>query len=294
MLSILTLFSSIEQGLIFAILAIGLFITFRILDLPDLTVDGSFVTGLAICGMFCLQGHYLMGIIMAMLGGAVCGVVTALLHTKLKIQAILAGILTMTGLYSVNLKIMNLKPTIYFFDQKTIFTFISNKFYLLGVDIGKMLLLLLLVALVIIILNLFLKTKTGLSLRATGDNFQMVRSNGVNTNKMKVIGFSVANALVALSGAIYIEYNMQASHTVGVGMLVLGLASIIIGEAIFKNRTLLTELVAISLGAIVYRIIITFAFGLGLPASDLKLFSAIIVIVAIFIFNIKDRVQKNA
>lgn len=287
-----TLLGSIELGLIFAILSLGLFITFRILDLPDLTVDGSFVTGLAYSAVWAVAKNPLMGIIMGVLGGMLAGIVTGILNTKLKIHAILAGILTMTGLYSINLFVMGDKPSVFFYGEKTIFTTFEGKFFLAGVDIGKLILLLIIVAVLVTVLKLFLMTQIGLSLRATGDNEAMVRSSSINTDAMKVLGFALCNMLVGLSGAIYAQYNMTATHGVGTGMLVLGLASIIIGETVIGKRGMLRHLIAVVIGAIIYRIMLAIAFGLGLPAIYLKLFSAVIVVLAISIPLIKPTLLR--
>ena len=287
-----TLLGSIELGLIFAILSLGLFITFRILDLPDLTVDGSFVTGLAYSAVWSVAKNPLMGIIMGVLGGMLAGIVTGILNTKLKIHAILAGILTMTGLYSINLFVMGDKPSVFFYGEKTIFTPFEGKFFLAGVDIGKLILLLIIVAVLVTALKLFLMTQIGLSLRATGDNEAMVRSSSINTDAMKVLGFALCNILVGLSGAIYAQYNMTATHGVGTGMLVLGLASIIIGETVIGKRGMLRHLIAVVIGAIIYRIMLAIAFGLGLPAIYLKLFSAVIVVLAISIPLIKPTLLR--
>ena len=287
-----TLLGSIELGLIFAILSLGLFITFRILDLPDLTVDGSFVTGLAYSAVWSVAKNPLMGIIMGVLGGMLAGIVTGILNTKLKIHAILAGILTMTGLYSINLFVMGDKPSVFFYGEKTIFTPFEGKFFLAGVDIGKLVLLFIIVAVLVTVLKLFLMTQIGLSLRATGDNEAMVRSSSINTDAMKVLGFALCNMLVGLSGAIYAQYNMTATHGVGTGMLVLGLASIIIGETVIGKRGMLRHLIAVVIGAIIYRIMLAIAFSLGLPAIYLKLFSAVIVVLAISIPLIKPTLLR--
>lgn len=291
-MSLLTIVGGIELGLIFSILSLGLFIAFRILDLPDLTVDGSFVTGLAISGVLAQQNHPYLGIFLAIIGGALAGIVTGLLHTKLKIQAILAGILTMTALYSINLIILDEKPTVMFFGQETIFSFASDFVSIGGVDISKGIVLVIINILIVALMIYFLNTKIGLSLRATGDNEVMVRSSSINTDLMKVIGFGLTNALVALSAAIYVQYNQQGSYTVGNGMLVLALASIIIGEALLGSKTILRNLLAIVFGSIVYRLALTYSFQLGLPASYLKLFSALIVVFAIFLPQLKSIYQN--
>ena len=287
-----TLLGSIELGLIFAILSLGLFIAFRILDLPDLTVDGSFVTGLAYSAVWSVAENPLMGIVTGAIGGMFAGIVTGILHTKLKIHAILAGILTMTGLYSINLFLMGDKPSIFFYGAKTVFNQFEGRFFLAGVDIGKLILLLIIVAVLVAGLKLFLMTQIGLSLRATGDNEAMVRSSSINTDAMKILGFSLCNLLVAFSGAIYAQYNMTATHGVGTGMLVLGLASIIIGETVIGKRGMLRHLIAVVAGAIIYRIMLAVAFGLGLPAIYLKLFSAVIVVLAISIPFIKPALVR--
>ena len=287
-----TLLGSIELGLIFAILSLGLFIAFRILDLPDLTVDGSFVTGLAYSAVWSVAKNPYMGIFMGSMGGMLAGIVTGILHTKLKIHAILAGILTMTGLYSINLFVMGDKPSVFFYGEKTVFTPFEGEFYISGVDIGKLILLFIIVLILTILLRIFLMTQVGLSLRATGDNEAMVRSSSINTDAMKILGFAVCNLIVAFSGAVYAQYNMTATHGMGTGMLVLGLASIIIGETVIGKRGMLRHLFAIVIGAIIYRIMLTIAFGLGLPAIYLKLFSAVIVVVAISIPLIKPTIVR--
>ena len=283
---------SLELGLIFAILSLGLFVVFRILDLPDLTVDGSFVTGLAYTAVWSKAQNPLLGIVFAMLAGAVSGIVTGILHTKLKIHAILSGILTMTALYSINLIIMGGKPSIYFYGDKTIFTFMEGKFYIGDYDLGKLILLLMLVLLIAGLLYIFLKTQLGLSLRATGDNEAMVRSSSINTDAMKILGFAICNTLVALAGAIFTQYNSGGTTGYGVGMLVLGLASIIVGETLCMHRTMLTHIVAVIAGAVVYRFIITIAFQLGLPADNLKLFSAVIVVIALSLPVLKSSIKR--
>ena len=198
----------------------------------------------------------------------------------------------MTGLYSINLFVMGDKPSVFFYGEKTIFTPFEGKFFLAGVDIGKLILLLIIVAVLVTALKLFLMTQIGLSLRATGDNEAMVRSSSINTDAMKVLGFALCNILVGLSGAIYAQYNMTATHGVGTGMLVLGLASIIIGETVIGKRGMLRHLIAVVIGAIIYRIMLAIAFSLGLPAIYLKLFSAVIVVLAISIPLIKPTLLR--
>lgn len=292
MMTLSTVLSTLELGCIFAILALGLFVSFRILNLPDLTVDGSFVTGAAMSAMATTMNHPVLGLFLALGGGALAGLFTGLLHTKLKIQEILAGILTMTALYSINLKITLNKPSVFFYGTPTIFTPFLGKLEIGAIPFEKGGLLLLITVFVMAGLFLFLKTHTGLALRATGDNEAMVRASSINTDIMKILGFMVANALVSLSGGLYAQYQQSFDHSVGTGMLVLGLASIIMGETLFGKRRLLPHLISIVLGAILYRYFITFAFMLGLPASDLKLFSAFIVIAAISLPLLSHQLQK--
>lgn len=293
-MALTTLFGNLEQGCIYAILALGLFIAFRILNLPDLTVDGSFVTGLAYSCVWTVAGHPLIGILMGTIGGLLAGVVTGIFHTKLKVHEILAGILTMTGLYSINLMIMRGSPSIAFVSgEKTMFSFIEGKIFAGGVDIGKLVVLIVVVVVLIVILDVFLKTQPGLSLRATGDNEAMVRSSSINTDVMKIFGFALCNMIVALSGAIYAQYNKSGNVGVGTGMLVLGLASIIIGETAVGKRGMLRHLIAVAVGAVIYRLILAIAFQLGLPASNLKLFAAIIVVGAISVPLIKPYIEKR-
>jgi len=288
-----TVIGSVELGLIFAIMSLGLFIAFRVLDLPDLTVDGSFVTGVACASVLTEAGHPLAGILAGALAGALAGCFTGFLHTKLKIHAILAGILTMTALYSVNLWIMQEKPSIFFYGVTTVFTPVQGRLFANGYDMGPLCLLLVIAAVLMAAMDYFLRTQLGLSLRATGDNEAMVRSSSINTDAMKILGFALCNGIVALAGGLYAEYSQTGTFTVGTGMLVLGLASIIIGEALFGKRTMRRHLLSVILGAVLYRILITYAFQLGLPASDLKLFSAAIVIIAISAPMVKPYLEKR-
>ena len=288
-----TLIGSVELGSIFAVMSLGLFIAFRILDLPDLTVDGSFVTGVACASVLTEAGHPFLGLLAGALAGALAGVFTGFLHTKLKIHAILAGILSMTALYSINLWIMQEKPSIFFYGTDTMFTPVTGRLFIAGTDVGPVLLLLAIALAFVFLMDYFLKTQLGLSLRATGDNEAMVRSSSINTDAMKILGFALCNGIVALAGAFYAEYTQTGTFTVGTGMLVLGLASIIIGEALFGKKGMLHHLFSVVLGAILYRILITYAFQLGLPASDLKLFSAAIVIIAISAPMVKPYFEKR-
>ena len=272
---------SLEQGMIYAVLALGVFLSFRTLNTPDLTVDGSVVTGAAASAVVCsIGGNPFLGLLLAFICGCGAGAVTALLNTKLKIQPLLAGILVMLGLYSINLRIMGSKPNISLIRSNTIYKMAEDIFKeeYAGLFIG-----LIILVIVIAIFYFFLKTRLGFALRATGDNEDMVRAYAINSDGMKVMGLALSNGFVALAGAMLAQYLSFADVTMGTGMVVIGLASVIIGEAIFGTKSLLRRLVAVSLGAIVYRLIIAQALAFGLPTSDLKIVSAMIVVGALAI-----------
>ena len=273
---------TLEKGLIFSFLALGIFISFRILDIPDLSVDGTFTLGVAVSVMNAYNGHPIRGIILAVIAGAIAGSVTGLLVTRLKVQPILAGIITMTALYSINLKIMS-RPNISLWKKDTLFTYFeemlggNNKVIVAGVALAA----------VSLLLFLFLKTQLGMSLRATGDNEFMVRASSINSDTMKVLGFALANALVSLSGAMYAQYSSAGDTNSGTGMLVVGLASIIIGEIFFRKHSILFGILASIIGATAYRYVLAFAMGLGMDSNYTKLFSAVIVAIAIAIPAVK-------
>ncbi len=278
--------ASMELGIIYAIMALGVFISFRTLNMPDLTVDGSFVLGAAISATFCSNGQPLLGIGLALLAGCMAGSVTALLHTKLKIQPLLAGILVMLGLYSVNLRAMSGRANIALVNKNTVFSFFSSNpmAEYAGLIIPSIVLLA-----VLLLLFLFLQTRLGLVLRATGDNDQMVRALGVNTDLIILIGLAISNGFVALSGSLIAQYQSFADISMGVGMVIIGLASVIIGEVLFGSNSLLRRLIAVVLGAILYRLVIALALEFGMPATDLKLVSAVIVAVALSTPVIRER-----
>lgn len=273
---------TLEKGLIFSFLALGIFISFRILDIPDLSVDGTFTLGVAVSVMNAYNGHPIRGIILAVIAGAVAGCVTGLLVTKLKVQPILAGIITMTALYSINLKIMS-RPNISLWRKNTLFTYFEG---MLG-DYNKVIVAGVVLLAVSLVLFLFLKTQLGMSLRATGDNEFMVRASSINSDTMKVLGFAFANGLVSLSGAMYAQYSSAGDTNSGTGMLVVGLASIIIGEIFFKKHSILFGILAAIIGATAYRYVLAFAMGLGMDSNYTKLFSAVIVAIAIAIPAVK-------
>ena len=280
---------SVELGLILAVMAVGMFISFKVLNIPDLTVDGSFTLGTAVSAVFAAMGHPLIGVLLAMLAGVAAGLVTGFLQTKLKVQPILAGILTMTALYSVNLRIMGGKPNIPLFGKSSIF----EPFAFLPDFLQKLLPSLLILAVVFVLLRVFLSTQVGMSIRATGDNESMVRASSINSDRMKLVGLALSNALVALAGALMAQYQSFADVSGGIGMMVIGLASIIVGDAFCGKGGVTRGMIAAVLGALLYRFILTLALQIGMNANDLKFFSALLVVVAISIPFIRRAVQKR-
>lgn len=283
--------TSLEQGLIFAILAMGVVLTYKILDIADLSVEGTFPFGAFIFAKFISMGvNPIVSTLLAFCIGTLAGLLTATLFIKLRIKPLLAGILTMTILYSVNLK-TNGKANIPLFSYGSVF------------DLGSALVMLIVVVILIkVILDQFLKTETGYLLIATGDNESLVRSLGENSNKYKVIGLMIANGLVALSGALMAQFQGFVDITMGSSIIVVALASIIIGDTIMKNSNIMKNTTRAILGAIIYKLIGGIAIDLGLDPQDLRAISAIIVIVFIsynnfaadLLFNKKKGGLKNA
>ena len=278
----LALQGTIELGIIYAIMALGVFLSFRTLNMPDLTVDSSFTLGAACSAVLAVAGHPWLGLMVAIGAGFIAGNVTALLHTKLKIQPLLAGILVMLALYSVNLRVMGGRANIPLINQTTIFG------QLAGNDWGPLIIPAAILILLILLLFLFLQTRFGLILRATGDNDQIERAIGGNTDVTILMGLAIANSLVALSGAIFAQYQSFTDISLGVGMVIIGLASVIIGEVIFGVSSLLRRLLAVVLGAMVYRFVIALAMEAGMPPTDMKLISALVVTVALSMPAIRD------
>lgn len=279
---------TIELGIIYAIMALGVFISFRTLNIPDLTVDSSFTLGAAFSAVLCSSGQPGLGIGAAFMAGCLAGCATALLHTKLKIQPLLAGILVMLGLYSINLKVMDGRANIPLLNKTTIFSILQGTS--LEVYSGLIIPSLTLFA-ILILLFWFLKTKLGFVLRATGDNEQMVKALGVNTDTIILTGLALSNGLVALSGAMIAQYQSFADVSMGIGMVIIGLASVIIGEVVFGVSPLLRRLLAVILGAVLYRLVIALALELGMPPTDLKLVSALIVALALSMPVIKQHLN---
>ena len=296
MQSILT--SAIAQGLLWSILAMGIHVTYRILDISDLTAEGSFTLGGAVCASLIVSGTPpLLAILFATIAGALAGLVTGLLHTKLHIPILLSSILSMTGLYSVNLRIMG-KANTSLTQSNTILTEISG---LLGMQRDRDAAIILGVIAVIVVIALmvwFFNTEYGYTIVACGNNDKMIRANGVNSNITKIVGLMVANGLIALSGCLVSQYNGYADVGQGIGAIVIGLASVIIGEVIFKRKNLFLSLVGIVFGSIIYRLLVALVINTYfISANDIRLFTAIAVAIAIFVANgdlLKKKVKKNA
>ena len=278
MISSAIVFSALELGFIYALVALALFLSFRVLNIADMTTDGAFTLGCAVSATFAVAGHPLLGIPAAMLAGACAGGITAFLQTKLNIPSILAGIITNTGLYTVNLAVMGFSSNVNMMRADTLFSLLQP---VLGKTFGKIIPVALISLLTGLLLALFLKTRIGLSIRATGDNPDMVRASSINTGFTVTVGLCISNSLTALSGAVLAQYQKTADINLGTGMVIIGLASLIIGETLMpKGKTWVKILGAIA-GSVVYRFIIAIALRLDLPSECLKLISAIIVALAI-------------
>lgn len=281
--------STVAQGLLWAVLAIGLFITFRILDVADLSIEGTYPLGGAIAVMTITGGGSpILAILFAFLGGCVAGAVTGFLHTKLKIPALLAGILTMIGLYSINLRIMG-RATTSILGEETVYTFFESSMS----KVSATLVVGLLATLVVwFFCYIFFGTELGAAIRATGDNPQMIRAQGVNTDITIILGLIISNGFVGITGALLSQSNGYADVNMGTGVLVTGLASIIIGEVLFGTRSFKNWLISVVLGSIVYRAVVAFVLWLGMNPNDLKLLTAVIVAVALALPLIKSKMQK--
>lgn len=307
------LFSSVESGMIYAIMALGVYLTFRILDFPDLTVDGSFVTGASLSAIMIINGYSpLIATAAALLAGFAAGTITGLLHTRGNINPLLSGILMMIALYSINLRIMG-KSNIPLLSEPTLMTSIQEMWSKTNIDevlnngltlIGLgdslpktwsiLIIMFLLAVFIKVIMSNFLKTEVGLALRATGDNEAMVTSFSANTKNMKVLGLAIGNGLVALSGALVAQYNGFSDIGMGIGIIVIGLASVIIGEALFGSSTISRATLAVIGGAVVYRLVVTLALQVKfLQTGDVKLITAIIVILALIVPQFRDHRKEK-
>ena len=273
--------SALELGFIYALVALALFLSFRILNIADMTTDGSFTLGCAVSATVAVAGHPWLALPAAMIAGAAAGSVTAMLQTKCRVPSILAGIITNTGLYTVNLAVMGFSSNVNMLRTTTIFSLLGPQLKIIPAAVISI------AAAVLIVL--FLNTRVGLSIRATGDNPDMVRASSINTGFTITLGLCISNSLTALSGAVLAQYQKTADINLGTGMVIIGLASLIIGETIFRSRSLWLKALGALVGCIVYRFIIAVALRLDVPSECLKLVSAIIVALAIALPNIKKK-----
>ena len=274
------LVSTLELGLIYALVALGVFLTFRIINFPDLTVDGTFPLGAAVAAIFITNGHSpIVATLFATASGLLAGSVTGWLHVNLRIMGLLAGILTMTALYSVNMRVMG-RPNLALLDLETLFSSVSSEFFIiLGI-----------VLVGYFIIYYFLKSQYGLGMRATGINPTVSRSYGIKIGKTTLFALAISNGLVALAGALFAQSQGFADVSLGTGTIIIGLASVMIGEALFGRRCIFFDLLGCLLGSIIYRIAIAVALNsqlLGLEASDLNILTAIIVTIALILPKMK-------
>jgi putative ABC transport system permease protein len=280
--------SALELGFIYALVALALFISFSILNIADLSTDGCFTLGCAVCASVTIAGHPVLALFAAMLAGVCSGFVTAFLQTKMGIQSILAGIIVNTGLYTINIAVMGFASNLNLFNCNSVFTWaktvIPGSWYKLAVAA-------VIVIVIAILVSLFLNTKLGLSIRATGDNPDMVRASSINTAMMITIGLCVSNALTALSGGLLAQYQKSCDINLGTGMVTIALASLIIGETLIGKGSMIKRVAGVILGSCLYRFIVAIALRLNVPAECLKLVSSIIVAVAIAFPYLKNKLN---
>ena len=274
------------QGLIWGVMALGVYVTYKLLDIADLTVDSSLCTGGATSAMLILAGfHPIVSLLFAALAGMAAGLVTGFLHTRLRIPAILAGILTQLGLYSINLRIMG-KSSVALLRQPVVIS-LGNIPMALAIGFAV-------IVAVIAVLYWFFGTELGCAIRATGNNRKMVRAQGVNTDSMKIIGLVLSNGLVGFAGGLLAQYQGSANVNMGRGAIVIGLASVIIGEVVFGARfNFAYQLSSIVAGSVIYQIVIAFVLQLGLSTEDMKLFSAVTVALALSIPTLQKKFTKT-
>ncbi len=276
------------EGLIYALMALGVFITFRILDFPDLSVDGSFPLGAAVCTVLIINGYsYTFALLIAFISGLLAGMLTALIHNLLKVPNLLAGILTMTMLYSINIRILSNKSNLQILNSGTILSQISGYFPFIPKEIATLLFLILFVIIIKLLLDLFFHTDLGLALRAMGNNQQMVVNQGINPDLMKIIGVSLSNGLVALSGAFTAQYQRFADVNLGQGIIVSGLAAVMLGEVLLPGKKFMIITLRVILGTIVYKAIMFFGrkwgYLIGMTPNDLKLLTGLLIILSLFV-----------
>lgn len=291
-MNMIAFFGALESGLIYALMALGVLISFRILDFPDLTADGSFPLGGAVAGVAIVAGfNPWLACAFGMMAGMMAGMVTAWLHVKLGILHLLAGILMMTALYSVNLRIMN-APNLPLLGQPTVFTpFVDggNGFWVRVAVVAGV------VVLVKLALDWFFSTETGLAMRATGSNLRMAQAQGINTPWVIILGMAISNGLIALSGALFVQTQGFADVSMGIGTIVIGLAAVIIGEAVISAKRIFWMTLAVVIGAILYRLFVQIALssdllrGIGFKSQDLNLVTSLLVVIVLMLPKIKSK-----
>ena len=289
--------STIGQGLLWGILALGLYLSFRILNFPDMTVEGTFPFGAAVCVTALIHGASpLLATLFSFIAGMITGAVTGLLYTKGRIPILLAGILTMTGVYSVNLRILG-KANVGLLNHATLLT---NAFFnKLPANFPTIILGLIFAIVIVVLLSLFLNTDLGQAFIATGDNEKMARSLGINTDNMKILGLMVSNGLIGLAGGLLAQNGGYADVNMGIGTMVIGLAAIIIGEVVYGNLSLTGRLVAVVIGSILYRLVLLLVLQLGFSTNDFKLISAIILAICLMLplfqekFNVRQLLKRG-
>ncbi len=306
------LISALSQGMIYAPMALGVFIAFRILNTPDLTIDGSFVAGMCVCAVVTIAGYPYLALLCGMLTGALAGLVTGVLQTKLRIHPILSGILTMTGLYTVNFMVLGGQSNLYL--QRTVVNsagvetqvasdtlYKTFRAFLVEVtgnrrldsNLSALIMTGAIVLVVASLLSVFFFTRTGMAIRATGDNEEMVRSSSINADRSRIQGIMLSNALVAFSGALLCEQQRYADLNFGSGMLVVGLASVIIGQVFFGRHSVTLSIFSVVLGSLAYRLILQAAYKIEMPSYAVKLLSAVIVVIALTIPLIRKTIAER-
>lgn len=287
--------SVLEQGMIYAIMALGVYITYKILDFPDLTVDGSFPLGAAITAIMISKGvNPLFTLPVSFLAGVLVGICTGLIHVKLKVRDLLSGIIMMTALYTVNLRIAG-RANLPIYTQKTIFDndFVNGIFKGKAGDYSTVILILILTVLMKYLLDWYMSTKSGFLLRAVGDNDTIVTSMGVDKGFVKIVGLAIANGLVTLSGCIYTQQQRYFDVSMGTGTVVIGLASVIIGTSLFKKITFWRVTTSVVIGSVIYKACVALAISLGLQSTDLKFITATLFLLILVVSRDRKKKVKN-
>ena len=289
-MNLVQFWGSVEMGLICAFVGFGVYLSFRTLQFPDMTVDGSFPLGAAVTASLIVNGvHPAIATIIAIFAGSCAGLITAFLSTRLKMLNLLAGIVTMTGLYSINLRVMGSKPNISLLGEETLFTAFQDQYQ-------RLIILTFLTAIVLGKIYFFLKTEIGLGVRATGINPRMTRAQGIDDHKMIYLGLAISNACVALAGALFAQINGYADVTMGLGTIIMGLVAVIVGEAIFHTRTVFIALFSCIVGAILYRLVIAIALNggeFGIMTSDTQLVTAVLVTLAMLLPKFRQKILSK-